>query len=264
MAEATYTAHPLDCAFERVKRAEEHLADLQPRIEATRQQLEQAILAQFDGRPLDQLGVPSMVQASMRIPILVGEICYNLRGALDYLVFELAKHDSGAPQANTLFPILDTPKKFRSDRSTRLKGVNDPHVGMIEQLQPYNGCDWTKALREISNPDKHREFVPAKGTGNGLVYTPADREYASLELPVRRAQHPAVGEMEVKLDFTYAVRFADGRPLVETLELVKLKVFESLTAFRPEFAKGQRYLPTSVVDARRRRVRRPDRPAYRR
>jgi hypothetical protein len=38
---------------------------------------------------------------------LVGEICYNLRSALDYLVFELAKHDSGTRQENTQFPIAE-------------------------------------------------------------------------------------------------------------------------------------------------------------
>jgi hypothetical protein len=232
MAEAMYTPHPLDGAFERVRRAEEHLLDLRPRIEAMRQQQAHYLLTQFDGRPLDQLWLPGMVQASMRIPILVGETCYNLRSALEYLVFELAKHDSGVPQKKTQFPIVDTPEKFRPDR---LKEVNAAHVAAIERLQPYNGCDWTRALREVSNPDKHREFVQMRGTGTGLVYTPTDPEYASLALPICRAQHPATGETDVKVDFTCSVQFADGPPVIETLELIKLRIFETLTAFKTEF-----------------------------
>jgi hypothetical protein len=173
--------------------------------------------------------------ASMRVPILVGEICYNLRGALDYLIFELAERDAGVPQKNTQFPIVDTPEKFRSEGLPRLKGVNDTHVLMIERLQPYHdGCDWAGSLREISNPDKHREFSAMRGTGSGVAYAPSDPEYEGLALPIRRVQHPARGEMDVKLDFTCAVHFNDGPPVVETLELVKLKVSETLTAFQTE------------------------------
>ena len=36
-------------------------------------------------------------------------------------------------------------------------------LAAIEWLQPYSGCDWTKALRDLSNRDKHREFVSIKG-----------------------------------------------------------------------------------------------------
>jgi hypothetical protein len=39
------------------------------------------------------------------ISIVVGEICYNLRAALDYLVYELARLDSGCIQNGTQFPI---------------------------------------------------------------------------------------------------------------------------------------------------------------
>jgi hypothetical protein len=172
----------------------------------------------------------------MRVPILVGEICYNLRGALDYLVFELAKHDFGAPQENTQFPIADKPEKFRSARAARLRGVNDLHVAMIERLQPYqDGCDWTRSLREISNPDKHREFSAMRGTGAGIAYAPTDPEYEGLALPIRRVRHPTRGEIDVKLDFTHVVHFVDGPPVVETLDPIKFKVFEALTAFGSEF-----------------------------
>jgi hypothetical protein len=41
--------------------------------------------------------------------------------------------------------------------------------------------------------------------------------------------------MDVKVDFACRIHFTDGTPIVETLEEVKLKVAETLTAFRPEF-----------------------------
>jgi hypothetical protein len=46
---------------------------------------------------------------------------------------------------------------FWDGRNEWLRGVNDPHVRTIESLQPYRGVAWTATLRDLSNPDKHRE-----------------------------------------------------------------------------------------------------------
>jgi hypothetical protein len=185
----------------------------------------------------------------MRIPILVGEICHNLRSALDYLVFELARHDANAPQKDTQFPIVDTPEKFRSQRAKRLKGVNDRHVGMIGRLQPYNGCDWTRALREISNRGKHREFVTMRGMAAGMAYVSTDPEYGSLALPILRVQHPTAGEMvEVKVDLSYAVHFADGRPVMEMVEVSKRRSSKRLRSSGR--SSGERALVRAARDTR--------------
>jgi hypothetical protein len=86
----------------------------------------------------------------MSIGIRIGEVCYNLRSALDYLIFELAKLDSCAEQSGTQFPIIDAKEDFEG-RGKRiflkeginlLKGINLAHVAAIEQLQPCNGCQW--------------------------------------------------------------------------------------------------------------------------
>jgi len=39
----------------------------------------------------------------------------------------------------------------------------------------------------------------------------------------------------VKVDLPYTVHFADGPPVMDTLEVIKTKVFETLTEFRAEF-----------------------------
>jgi hypothetical protein len=154
------TPHVLNGAFERVARAEEHLADLRERIRRVSQLDSDVILAEFDPMPphRPKVLIPELFYLSMRIPILTGEICYNLRSALDYLVFELAKLDSGAAQDFTQFPIEDTKKGFKGRINTYLKGVSTAHVACIAKLQPCMGCGWTKVLSFISNPDKHREL----------------------------------------------------------------------------------------------------------
>jgi hypothetical protein len=229
------TPHVLDGAFERVNRAGEHLPDLRAWLDAFRKQHEDTVITQFSAEPPHNIEIVAQVGASMRIPILIGEICYNLRSALDYLIFELAKLDSGVIQNGTQFLIEDTEKGFERRRKTRLSGVNERHVTCIERLQPYKGCDWTRALRDLSNPDKHRQFTRLGLTATGIAYTPADPEFGNSALPIRRTQHPVAGEMGVKLDYTASVRFPDGPLVTETLEVIKLKVAETLTAFKAEF-----------------------------
>src|SRR5204863_4438007 len=86
------------------------------------------------------------------------EMIYNLRAALDYVVFEPARFDSGQTQNGTQFPIEDKPEGFKGRQKTYLKGLTDPHVALVEEYQPCQGCNWTATLRDLSNPDKHREL----------------------------------------------------------------------------------------------------------
>jgi hypothetical protein len=70
------------------------------------------------------------------IAVLVGEICYNLRSALDYLVYGLARRDSGSIQKGTQFPIVDKKEQFVGNQTKRLAGLNSTHVEAIARLQP--------------------------------------------------------------------------------------------------------------------------------
>jgi hypothetical protein len=205
MSETVTAPHVLDGAFERVNRAGEHLNDLNTRLEALRQENEKSVVVQFDAEPPHNIQIVVPILAPMRIPILIGEICYNLRTALDYLVFELAKLDSGTSQRGTQFPIEDRKDNFKRRTKTRLKGMNPHHVACIERLQPYAGCDWTKALRDFSNRDEHREFTDIQITATGRAYTSLQEAFSTLTVPIRRTPHPVAGEMDVKLDYTATI-----------------------------------------------------------
>jgi hypothetical protein len=63
-----------------------------------------------------------------------------LVAALDYLIFVLAKSDSGVEQDGTQFPVCKRKEFFDRGRKTMLKGMSDEHVALIERLQPYKGC----------------------------------------------------------------------------------------------------------------------------
>ncbi|MFZ2005798.1 MAG: hypothetical protein WAV02_11975 [Stellaceae bacterium] len=172
----------------------------------------------------------------MSVGIRIGEICYNLRTALEYLIYELARLDSGKVQDDTQFPMVDTQQNFNAGKGRWLRGLDPSHIAAIEQLQPYMGCLWTKALRDISNRDKHREFPEIGGQSEAFVYTRLkDTNFDSIDAPTRRLPHPTMGTVDVKVYVTSAVQFADGTPIAQTLEQIKLGVVETLTAFKPEF-----------------------------
>lgn len=237
------SSHPLDGAFERVKRAGEHLTDLKARIEQWRQaQGNFAILQEHPTIPEKMIaGLTEIVPMSLRVAILVGEICYNLRTSLDYLVFELALFDSEQAQNGTQFPIEDKPKGFAfRKKGGWLNGLNSAHIAAVEGLQPYKGCNWTKALRNISNPDKHRQIVAFQSNMSLQIAVagsdPPDAAFHAAPGIKTRTMHPHLGqEVDVKLNLASEIQLSDGTPIIETLEIIKLKVSETLDAFKPEF-----------------------------
>ena len=178
-----------------------------------------------------------MVLVPLLFSILVGEICYNIRAALDYLIFELARLDSGKIQEGTQFPIDDQNKNFAGNGHRRLIGLDARHIALIEALQPYNGCNWTRLLRDISNPDKHRNLSFAQGDFELQVFPATDRLHF-LDLPgkISSARHPITGaEVHVQTNLTLEVQFSDGTPVVQSLEEIKTQVAATLEAFKADF-----------------------------
>ena len=122
--------------------------------------------------------------------------------------------------------MFDRLSKFEGNRTRYLTGVNDAHVAAIEQLQPYNGCDWMGYLRDLSNIDRHRNLVVIghdQMIALGTTLEPvADGQIAHLQ-------------MHVELSPTLLIVFGNGLPLIETLETNKSRITQTLDAFNPEF-----------------------------
>jgi hypothetical protein len=233
-----YLTHSLDSSFERVRRANEHLADLEQRIRDAFTQQADSIVIDFHSSPpggIKEVHHPAQTFWPMRTAVLIGEICYNLRAALDYLVFELAKLDSRVPQDGTQFPIVEAKKDFAASAGRWLKGVNASHVAAIEKLQPYNGCDWTKQLREASNPDKHRHFISTRGSYTAHAYSEISDDLSRILAPEREVPHPIRGTVKAKVYLSGAAVFNDGAPIIETLENISREITNTLNAFKTDF-----------------------------
>jgi hypothetical protein len=139
--------------------------------------------------------------------------------------------DSRQEIDGTQFPIEDSPEKFDSricsieakGKGKFLKGVSAEHITVIRRLQPFNGCQWTRQLRDISNPDKHRRLAVVDSPI--LVGSEVDRMEALL----------ADQSVNVKDVTCFDVVFRDGTPVMETLEQFRFKAIETLDSFKPEF-----------------------------
>ena len=103
-----------------------------------------------------------------RVPIewsvRVGEILYNLRSALDHLIWQLVLANGQEPSRQNAYPIVNDESEW-SRNKYRLKGVTPRVEIIVERLQPYTGginlpfdvsAFWT--LHTICNIDKHRHL----------------------------------------------------------------------------------------------------------
>jgi hypothetical protein len=176
--------------YARVDRAEQHLINLRKEIESFWWYANYAVsVPEYTTGDFFDMGDRELLPPI--ISITIGEAVYNLRAALDYLVYELAVLDSGQIQKGTQFPIEDTPtdpghlkdleKRWATGTHKRLRGVSLPHQAAIRDLQPFAGCQWTKTLRVHSNIDKHETFILLTPKAKVLIKvgTSQARQYAS-------------------------------------------------------------------------------------
>ncbi len=98
--------------------------------------------------------------------VKIGEIIYNLRSALDHMVYEIASLNcNGTVPARTEFPIFIDEVRFRSEKMGggmyKMRGLPENVRTSIEEIQPFKREQSPElhrlwALQELSNWDKHR------------------------------------------------------------------------------------------------------------
>lgn len=239
--------HPLYGASLRHVRADMHLSEARRLVAGFSEACKDHIVTDDDGRIVKLDGWPEIPNI---LPVVVSDAIHNMRAALDYIVFELARYDSGRIQDGTQFIIEDVkvdatnPKRGFDARSKQyLRGLNHTHIDMIEGLQPYNDVGWTKALRDISNPDKHRALTPLGSIGRtvSVVFRPLERGRFG---PTRMHAPDGSGNMimtryDVDLDATHAIAISAPEPdapsLMDTLQEIEAEVGRAIVLFEPEF-----------------------------
>ncbi|HXV58064.1 MAG TPA: hypothetical protein VD704_09360 [Gaiellaceae bacterium] len=156
-----------------------------------------------------------------RMSITIGETAYNLRSALDFAVYDVAVLATQADVSRTQFPIEEDPEMFegritgkhpRTGRGVTpfLRGVPPTAVEYIRERQPFAGCSWTRDLRDLSNPDKHRHLASLRSNVKVLV-----KESQIVPNP----DDPDKGTLNIRYDAEVEVFLLDGgAPVQEKLE----------------------------------------------
>ena len=224
---------PLDGAYEQVNGAREHLDALRPEIEAFVKVVANDVSLKYEkgitnigGRqrvvPIGTARFPINRPAPQMARRLIGETIQNLRKALDYLVYELACFDSKSIVEKTQFVIVDSEEGFRKNL-WHLNGLTGEHKTMFERLQPYKGCNWTKLLRDLSNPDKHKHLTAVKHP-------------VSIRIDPSNTEAILAGKsVDVYNYASIQITFSNGPPVIESLEQLVLDVTQVLDIFKPEF-----------------------------
>jgi hypothetical protein len=151
--------HPLDGAKQKLLRADEHLEALHLMLQGmTPGHCE--LVPEEDHQ--NNIGVlrARLPKPPLRLSVLIGDFLFNIRSALDYLVWQLVLINKCEPGKSTMFPITSNPKTFADEiRRNRLKGVSAAAQKAIESLQPYHtGNESLAVLAKLHNTDKHQAF----------------------------------------------------------------------------------------------------------
>lgn len=105
--------------------------------------------------------------------VIIGEILFNLRSALDLAIYELTVREQGVPLSKTEFPVFDDKSVFSELKKDgtpttrsglyKIRGLSQKTIDCIEASQPYNirqtGKESVLALlHEMNNIDKHNRL----------------------------------------------------------------------------------------------------------
>ena len=110
-------------------------------------------------------------QVPINYSVRIGEIIYNLRSALDHLVWQLVLSNGEEPGTNNEYPIYSDRTRYTRAVERKLRGVSTAAQSVIEAYQPFQrpggiGSQlWN--LHSMSNFDKHRRLNMVVAYSNG-------------------------------------------------------------------------------------------------
>jgi hypothetical protein len=283
-------SHPLDGAVLRIQRARTDQQQLDTEIAEARKRSRYESQTEPSGEdrtygPDDQTRrYPYLVRARLTGEInpfwgvLAGECIYNLRCALDYLIWQLVIERTGAdpPRPELVqFPIVERESDLRKGRAAvTMKQLSPPARKFIRRVQPYahrkeKGLAWLKA---ISNYDKHRSAlvtVRAIASGSLTFETPPNSQVQGVRARTRGPVEDGAeigrftlvmtgaardSRVNVNAKFAYQEVFQTpalvrGKPVLRTLDVIRRVVERILREANPLFA--ARPYDTDADDYRR-------------
>ena len=157
----------------KVVRADDRLASLKDEMNRFCKELRQSVNREVREDTDEQVWIyrGETPKVPLEWSVRIGEILYNLRSALDHLVWQLVLVNGQTPGRHNTFPIVTDESKWDEEKTRKLKGISQRDEEMIRRLQPYTGgvtlpsfpfdvsAFW--ALHTLCNIDKHRHLILA-------------------------------------------------------------------------------------------------------
>jgi hypothetical protein len=173
----------------KIRRAERHIAELDTAMKTALGPDRYDITSERESETGDYVyRVHNLPKLDPEWSLVVGEILFNLRSALDHFAWQLVRLDGGKPGKHTQFPIYDT----RTDNAGKPRQVNlkppikDPKIlAALKEVQPYERMEGREPLHRhplrrlqlMNNWDKHRLLLLTVQTLDlGSVYWGANED----------------------------------------------------------------------------------------
>lgn len=156
-----FAMNPLDGIVHKIIRAEDRLTEISAEVAGHEKKCRVLRDRNVKTNLIDLIA--DFPNPPLMLSVMVGECLYNLRSALDHLVWQLV--ESNPPNHGTprnQYPICQDSNSFaREIKGHRLDGVSAAARAVIEGLQPYNeGQAYSPhplwLLDQLVNVDKHR------------------------------------------------------------------------------------------------------------
>lgn len=157
----------------KIARAHEHLQSLDREIKGLVESYPYEVAHEYKRESFEHVWTlkNSPPDIPRRINIMVGDVVYNFRSALDHLAWQLVIANGETPTNRTMFPIYWGSRRadYEEAKKSRLKGVSDKAMAIIDRLQPCNGGhSYLGTLDTLSNIDKHRHLTVIVAAVQGL------------------------------------------------------------------------------------------------
>lgn len=175
MADQSLPDSLLSSAFKKLVRASEAFQNLHNEIDGFIESKPYEIRHEYDSETDQRVLVYYPAgEIPAHWPVVLGEVLYNLRSALDHAVYELTILETGAPLEGTEFPVFSKEEIYFQRKGNgdptkisglyKIRGLSKRSQIYIESLQPFR-LPKTNAypsaialLNELNVVDKHQEL----------------------------------------------------------------------------------------------------------
>lgn len=189
----------------KVKRAKEHIADLDTEIKAFLGTNPYRVAFKVDPETRKPIYYVASVEPTPKsLPLIAGDAIQNLMSALDHLAYQLVCSDTGdkPPNPNWIyFPIQDDAAKYEAKKRGKIEGASKETIDAIDALKPYKGGnDPLWMLYRLNNIEKHRLLLTVGSRAAGVHLGDVAARLFGKAFPNEPGAAEAFGKIDVFLN----------------------------------------------------------------